>query len=186
MYCILPNPRYDNKRVISWSDIVAIENGTYPKSIPPSRKMLFGTYIHNLIEQNKLPICVPKGVHHEFKVQYKRFVGTIDSCDDDTIIDYKTATKHWSRIKAESHEQLVYYGYLRFKNTGILPKRYKIVSLETGLNEDDELVIIGEPRIHIKEITLTDLLRVKARADKALLQLKNASSDDAIKATVIK
>lgn len=184
MSVIVPNPRYNNKRVLSWSDIVAIENGTYPKSIPPSRKMLFGTYIHKLIEQNKLPLQVPRGVHHELQVQYKKFVGTIDSCDDETVIDYKTATKHWSRLKSESHDQLVYYAYLRWKITGIQPKRYIIVSLQTGLNDDDELTIIGEPRIHTKEITFVDLLKVKARADKSLFKIKNASSDDAKKATV--
>lgn len=170
---ILPNPRYDNKRVISWSDIVAIENGRYGKGIPQSRKVRFGSYIHKLIEEDKLNIKVPRGNQHELRVQHGKLVGTIDSCDYETVIDYKTATKHWSRLKAESHDQLVYYAYLLWKVTKIQPKRYKIVSLQTGWNEDDELTIIGEPRIHTKEITLLDLLKVKARAESALKKLKH-------------
>lgn len=169
---ILSNPRYDNQKVISWSDIVAIESGRYPQSIPPSRKMLFGTYIHGLIEQNKLPVEVPRGEHHEIKVRQGRLVGTIDSYDTTTLIDYKTATKHWSRLKAESHDQLVYYAYLLWKGKGVHVEKCKIVSIETGWNEDGELIITGDIRVHTIPITLVDMLKVKARADRAILKLR--------------
>lgn len=169
---IHPHPRYDNKRVLSWSDVVAIENGNYPHTIPPSRKMLFGSYIHGLIEKDQLPIRVPRGTHHEVSVQHGRFVGTIDSYDDTTIIDYKTATKHWSRLKAQTHDQLTYYAYLLWKDKGVRVTESKIVSIETGWNEDDELIVQDTVVVHTNPITLSDMLRVKARADSALRTLR--------------
>jgi len=170
---ILPHPRYDNKRVISWSDVIAIESGNYPQSFSPNRKMVFGTYIHKLIEEDKLPFKVPRGTHHEVKVKHGRLVGTIDSHDKITIIDFKTATKHWSRLKAESHEQQTYYAYLLWKDKGVQVKEYKIVSIETCW-DDDELSLTGSVKVHTVPITMADMLKARARADRAILKLRRA------------
>lgn len=171
------NPRY-GVPAISWSDLVAIESnverwyktvtGAHPKLKNDS--MRYGTVVHDQVRRRKLKgipcgndpekilSCVIKDGKQSFTV-----IGKPDDVDEETIYEYKTGLKLWSRGKAENHGQLKTYAMLRMKATGKCPKRALLVSLGTVNDEDAGIVLTGETRVIAVPISKVDVLKIQSR-----------------------
>jgi len=175
------NPRY-GKPAISWSDVTAIESNVeawYKRTTGVMGKlesvsMSFGTFVHNQIERRKLK-DIPHGKYPEVQIihnlRYKKgkanrsflICGKPDDADDDTIYEYKTGLKLWSRKQADDHGQLRTYALLRKCVTGKAPTRALLVSLETANDEDAGIYLTGERRVLEVKITALELLKIQAR-----------------------
>lgn len=171
------HPRY-NLPALSWSDLVAIEQDVERwlkriKRTTPS--MQYGTFVHNQIARRKLK-GIPHGTDPEkpmtammsFKVGRKSvsflIVGTPDDTDDDTIYEYKTGLKLWSKKQADNHGQLFTYSFLKGKNNNDrYPDRALLVSLETANDEDAGIYLTGNIRVHEVKITAMDRLKIQSR-----------------------
>jgi hypothetical protein len=193
MFQLPPNPRYDNIPAISWSDLLAIEKS--PEAflagvrLSPNRSMQYGTHIHTLISKKKIK-NIPHGnspekiytcIISDGKIKFM-IVGRPDDSDDDTIYEYKTSLGGlWSRLQAEKHGQLFTYALLKWKTTGILPKKALLVSLETENVIDMEVMeldlkLTKNVRIIEVPITLKDVLMIQTRFIKAYKKLEEVSS----------
>ncbi len=180
------NPRY-GERAISWSDVVAIESNVeawYKRAIGEigrrqTPSLSYGTFVHNQIQRRaKLhPEIkkIPHGNHPEERVlhllRYKKglsnrsflIVGTPDDADTDTIYEYKTGLKLWSKKSADDHGQLPTYALLRRSVTGVQPTRALLVSLETASDEDAGIYLTGKTRVLEVKITRMDVLKIQSR-----------------------
>ena len=174
-YQLPPNPRYNNAPAISWSDLLAIESNVEKwlkgNRMKANESMSYGTHVHAQIKHRKLK-GIPHGNNPEKKYIFNQIVGTVDDHDDDTIYEYKTGMKLWSKKKAEEHGQLFTYALLICKNTGKCPKRALLVSLETGKDEDSGVVLTGDKRILEVPITLLDILKIQVRFMQAVEKVK--------------
>ena len=186
-YELPPHPRYGGVQAISWSDVKAIESnarswygralGLIPKRDSPS--LSYGTMVHNFIQRRdwaELGIDpIPHGnapeetVVTEIKFKHNRktyrfnMVGTPDDADPETIYEYKTGLKLWTRRQVETHDQIYTYALLRYKHTGVLPKRAILVSLETYNDGHAGIALTGQYRSIEVPITMVDILKVQAR-----------------------
>lgn len=181
------NPRY-NIRAISWSDLIAIESNPQKwldgVRLKSNVNMHFGTSVHAEIKHRKLkgiPIGNAPDKSYQAEISNGKIkftiIGTPDDTDDDTIYEYKTSLKLWTKKQAENHGQLFTYALLKWKNTGKLPKKALLVSLETKHDEDSEgLVLTGKTNIHIIPITMLDVLKIQTRFIKAVIHLQKIQS----------
>lgn len=186
-YNLPPHPRYNGVEAISWSDVKAIESnarswygralGLIPKRESPS--LSFGTMVHAYVQRRDFTELgidpIPHGnapeetVVADIKFKHKRksysfkMVGTPDDADADTIYEYKTGLKLWTRRQAETHDQIYTYALLRYKHTGKLPTRAILVSLETFNDPDAGICLTGNSRAITVPITMVDILKVQAR-----------------------
>jgi hypothetical protein len=190
MTSVLPvNPRY-GVPAISWSDVIAIESnvsawykratGVMGKRESPS--LSYGTFVHNQIQRRAKVHPEIKNIPHGhspeevivYNLRYRKghkkvphsflIVGTPDDADDDTIYEYKTGLKLWTRKQAEDHGQLRTYALLRASvNKGKYPKRALLVSLETANDEDAGIYLTGNTRVLEVPITKLEILKIQAR-----------------------
>lgn len=180
------NPRY-GVPAISWSDVKSIESnprvwygqtlGLLPRRHTPS--LAYGTMVHNYIQRRDFTELginpIPHGDDPErtvvTEVMFKharrtyrfQIVGTPDDADRETIYEYKTGLKLWTRRQVETHDQIYTYALLRYKETGILPTRAVLVSLETFNDDHAGICLTGKSRSIEVPITLADTLKVQAR-----------------------
>lgn len=168
------NPRYGIP-AISWSDLIAIEQdpgawlaGKRLKSTPA---MDFGTSIHAQIKHRKLkniPIGnAPDKIYSTTISNGKQslmIIGKPDDTDDETIYEYKTGLKLWTKKQAEEHGQLFTYALLRWKITGKLPKKALLISLETRYDEEiEDTVLTRNMVVHEVPIRMVDVLKIQVR-----------------------
>lgn len=168
------NPRY-GVSAISWSDLTAIESNAKAwldgKRLKSTPAMDFGTSVHAQIKHRKLkniPVGnAPEKVYSTTISNGKQslmIIGKPDDTDDDTIFEYKTGLKLWTKKKAEEHGQLFTYALLKWKTTGKLPKRALLISLETRYDEEiEDTVLTGNMVVHEVPITIVDVLKIQVR-----------------------
>lgn len=169
------NSRYGIK-AISWSDLISIE--TDPKGwlagkrLKATPAMEYGTSIHAEIKHRKIkdiPVGnAPEKTYSCLISKGLMIVGTPDDTDDETIYEYKTSRKLWTKKQAEEHGQLFTYALLKWKTTGILPKRALLISLETRYDEECGIVLTGNRVTHEVPIKMIDVLKVQTRFIKAV------------------
>lgn len=143
------------------------ENGTSERESVKALNMILPTY---KVAEHKIDaeIKTPKGI--------LRLHGRLDQYDPKPLRfrERKTGTVPWTQAKVARHGQIDYYYMLVYLSKGKLPTEAWLDWAQTEVDEYGTLQLTGHHAEFNASRTMTDVLRMIARAQKAALEISEA------------